>query len=83
MHRLHIGACNLRLSQHRSQTFAHVRVFVRVEVFLQNIQGNVKALSLLFGSNMTINQVECNLLRYTDKSKIYLFCLWLIFCDLL
>ena len=35
--------------QHRGQTFAHVRVVVRVEVFLQNTQGSVKALSLLFG----------------------------------
>ena len=34
--------------EHRGQTFAHVRVVVRVEVFLQNIQGCVEALLLLF-----------------------------------
>ena len=32
------------VQRHRGQTFAHVRVVVRVEVFLQNIQGSVKAL---------------------------------------
>ena len=62
---------NITGTEHRGQTFGHVRVAVRVEVFLHNIQGSVKALSLLFGQ-VTINQVECNLLRCTGM--ICLFC---------
>ena len=38
-----------RFYQHRGQTFAHVRIVFRVEVFLQDIQGSAKALLLLFG----------------------------------